>query len=258
MTTGKNEFIVLGSSSGLPQADRATAGYVLKAGESLSLIDCGGGVTSSFLKRGLDPLAIKRILVSHSHPDHCCELPLFIQLIYLSGRKEPLDIYLPSEFVEPFRAYMNATYLIAEKLPFEVRLIGCEDGFGFEDDISVTTVANNHLQGYAGLLEKLDLPNKMQCHSLRIEIGDQTIFYSADIGALDDIKNHLDGHSLVVLESTHIDLDQFFEFTQGISVGRYLISHLGRADESELIRVLSEKYGLGNLVIAEDGMTIEL
>ncbi|MCK4632997.1 MAG: hypothetical protein KAT79_06970, partial [candidate division Zixibacteria bacterium] len=74
----------------------------------------------------------------------------------------------------------------------------------------------------------------------------------------DDIKNHLDGHSLVVLESTHVDLDQFFEFAQEISVGRYLISHLGSADEIEQIKVLSEKYGLGNLLIAEDGMTIEL
>jgi ribonuclease BN (tRNA processing enzyme) len=258
MITNKNAFIVLGSSSGFPQADRATAGYVLKVGESLSLIDCGGSVTSSFLKRGFDPLAVKRIIVSHSHPDHCCELPLFIQLIYLSGRKEPLDIYLPSEFVKPFRAYMNATYLIAEKLPFEVRLVGCKDGFGFEDDISVTLVANKHLQGYSDLLEKLDLPNEMQCHSFRIEIGKQTIFYSADIGALDDIKNHLDGHSLVVLESTHIDLEQFFEFAQTITVGCYLISHLGSADEIGQIRVLSEKYGLGNLLIAEDGMTIEL
>ncbi|MCK4631867.1 MAG: ribonuclease Z, partial [candidate division Zixibacteria bacterium] len=231
MITTKNEFIVLGSSSGFPQADRATAGYVLKAGESLSLIDCGGGVTSSFLKRGLDPLAVKRILVSHSHPDHCCELPLFIQLIYLSGREEPLDLYLPSEFVEPFRAYMNATYLIAEKLPFEVRFVGYEDDFSFEDDISVKAVANNHLKGYADLIEKLNLPNEMQCYSLRIEVGDQTIFYSADIGTFDDIKNHLDGHSLVVLESTHVDLDQFFEFAQEISVGRYLISHLGSADE---------------------------
>ena len=90
-----NSFTLLGTSSGVPQASRANAGYLLKTGDSLSLIDCGGGVTSSFLRAGFDPLKIDRVFISHTHPDHCCELSLVIQMVYLAGRTEPLDVYLP-------------------------------------------------------------------------------------------------------------------------------------------------------------------
>ena len=55
-------FIVLGSSSGMPKANRACAGYALQVGGGLSVMDCGGGVCSSFLKAGLDPCDIERRL----------------------------------------------------------------------------------------------------------------------------------------------------------------------------------------------------
>ena len=258
MTVSENALIVLGSSSGLPQAERASAGYLLKAGQKLSLIDCGGGVTSSFLKRGFDPLEVRRVFISHTHPDHCCELPLFIQLLYLSDREEALDIFVPFEFAEPFRSYMNATYMIAEKLPFEIRLTGYDDGFNFKEDITVTAVANNHLKGYADLIEKLALPNRMQCHGFSIGIGDRTIFYSADVADLDDVRDHLDGHSVVIIESTHIDMEEFFEYAQEILVEQYIISHLGTEEEVRHIKILGRKYGLDNVVIAEDGMVLRL
>ncbi|MCF6334560.1 MAG: sigma 54-interacting transcriptional regulator [Spirochaetales bacterium] len=90
-------FYVLGSSSGLPSADKATSGYLLKNNDSLTLIDCGGGVTQSFLKRGFNPLNVDRICISHTHSDHVCELSLFLQLIYLHKRKRPLDLFLPEK-----------------------------------------------------------------------------------------------------------------------------------------------------------------
>ena len=115
-----DSFYVLGTSSGLPVADKATSGYLLKTDNSLTLIDCGGGVTQSFLKRGFDPLHVDKIIISHTHSDHVCELTLFLQLIYLHKRTNPLDIYLPEEFIEPFQNYLNAVYLLQEKMTFKI------------------------------------------------------------------------------------------------------------------------------------------
>ena len=251
-------FTILGSSSGMPQADRACAGYLLSIDNDLTLIECGGGVTSSFLRCRFDPLSVDRVFISHTHPDHCCELPLFIQMIYLSGRKDPLDIYLPDEFVEPFGAYLRAVYLIREKLPFELNLHGYTDGFVYEDRFRLRAIGNKHLKGYADFIEQLKLPNQMQCHSLRIDIGDKSLFYSADIGSFDDIRSHLDSVDIAVLELTHVDLDQFFDFAASSKVGRFVISHLGDPTENARLAMLSDKAGLDNLTFAHDGMTVEL
>jgi len=259
-----NSFTILGSSGGMPQPDRACAGYVLKAGESLSLIDCGGGVTSSFLRCGFKPLDVQRIFVSHTHPDHCCELPLFIQMIYLAGRKAPLDVYVPDEFVAPFGAWLRAVYVIQEKLPFELNVHGYRDGFVFDDGFTLKAIGNKHLAGYAEFIEKLRLPNQMQCHSFKIDLpssaaGDGgSLFYSADIGDFDDIKPHLDIVDYVVMELTHVDLEQFFATAPALSVGSFVISHLGDEAATADVVQLAEKAGLDNLRIAHDGMSLPL
>jgi len=253
-----DSFTILGSSSGMPQANRATAGYVLKVQDRLSLLDCGGGMCSSFVQCGFDPLAIERIFISHTHPDHVCELPLVIQMVYLAGRHEKLDIYVPSEFVRPLRAFLPAVYLIEEKLPFALNIIGYDEGRIFSEDFTLTAISNQHLKGYAEFIKELKLPNKMQCYSFELEYAGKSLFYSADVFSFADVKNHLDGKDYVVLESTHIDLNEFFEFAQTIRVGRYVITHLGTEDEVAEIIQRAQKARLDNLVIAVDGMELVL
>ena len=253
-----NKLVILGSASGVPQASRSSSGYLLKTGETLSLLDCGSGVTSSFLRRGYDPLRVDRIFISHTHPDHVTDLPLFIQLVYLKGRTGPLEVYLPPDFVRPFRSYLLSLYIVEEKLPFELNICGYEPGQLCENPVKLTAVANNHLEGYRELIEKLDLPNKMQCCSFDMVVDGKKLFYSADIATYDDVRSLLDGHDVVILESTHIDLNQFFEHAPTISVGKFVISHLGTDDEIQVLNEMAAKAGMDNLVTAVDGMEIQV
>jgi len=250
-------FTILGSSSGLPQAARSTAGYLLKHNGRLTMFDVGGGVTSSFLKRGHDPLLVDRIFISHTHPDHVCELPLFLQLIYLKGRQEPLELYLPEEFVEPFRNYIPALYLFPEKLTFELIIKGYKPGTVLDDSFKVDAIANTHLYGYAALIERLKLPNQMSCCSFVIECDQRRLMYSADIGSFDDIAENAGKCNIVIIESTHIDLDQFFQFAADSEVERFILTHLGDADEVRELNQMAEKYGVTNVTTAIDGLEIE-
>jgi len=255
----KNSITILGSSSGLPQAGRATSGYILKINESLSLIDCGGGVTSSFLKRGYDPSKIERIFISHTHPDHVCELSLFIQLTYLRGRTTPLELYLPEEFIVPFRLYLTSVYIIEEKLPFDLKFVAITNNFKYESDIfNLLAIPNNHLKGYDEYITTLGLPNKMQCYSFLISIGGKKILYSSDVASFDDIKKYLDGCDQVILESTHIDLNKFFAHAKTINVGQYIITHLGDNEQIREINRSAQEAGIDNLITAVDGLEIEI
>ena len=254
----KNSFTVLGSSSGFPQAGRSSSGYLLKVGDRLSLIDCGGGVTGSFLKTGADPLKVDRIFISHTHSDHVCELSLFIQLIYLNGRTDRLDVYLPSEFVEMFRQYLYAVYLWPERMPFELQLIGYESGFEFDNDFNLKAYDTNHLKKYARDIGGLDIPNKMQCHCFQLEIADKRLFYSADLGGFEDVTKYLNNNDYVIIETTHINIETFLSVSGKYNVGRYILTHLGSPAEVEQIRQAIGKSGLSNVSIAEDGLVLPL
>lgn len=252
------KFVILGSSSGLPQADRASSGYVLKIGESLSLFDCGGGVTQSFLKRGFDPLKVDKIFISHTHPDHVCEIPLFLQLIYLTKREKPIDIYLPDEYIEVLKNLLNANYMPPTKLPFELRFHPHTGDIYQFDDFSVQPIPNTHLKRYETLLKDLNLPNKMECFSFKIKTERSTLFHSADIGSFDDIVGHIDDCKTVIVESSHIDYDDFFKYAQDSKIDQFVITHIADENTPDKLSTEIKKRSLTNIMIAMDGMEIEV
>ncbi len=255
----QNIFTVLGSSSGQPQGGRACSGFALETGGSLSLIDCGGGVTSSFLRCGFDPMKVDRVFISHTHPDHVSDLPLFIQMVLLTRRANALDLFLPEEFVGPFEITMQAMYLLTDRYPMEVNLHGYKDGFVFEHGFRLVAIGNRHLTPLHDDIVRLGLVNKMQSHSFKIEIeGCKPLFYSADIDSLEDVKPHVTGCGQVLMELTHVDMEQFCSWANETEVERFVITHLGYPGEVEELRRKIKSAGLSNVELAEDGMKISI
>lgn len=252
-------FYVLGSSSGLPVADKATSGYLLKTGDSLTLIDCGGGVTQSFLKRGFNPLDVDRICISHTHSDHVCELSLFLQLIYLNQRTEPLDLYLPEEFIAPFRSYLQAVYLMEEKLPFQLNFHPICDGFILNNEkFKLQAILTDHLQGNKELIEKLNLPNKMLSFSFLINTNQRTLLYSSDLASLQPIEEQLHNLDYLLIETTHIEVEDLIRAVEGKNINQIIATHLGTKDEIRQYVSTAAQNGLDNIIVAIDGMEIQL
>jgi len=252
-------FTILGSSSGLPQARRACSGYVLQTGESLSLIDCGGGVTGSFLRQGFAPHKLDRVFISHTHSDHCCELSLVIQMLHVLRSERRLDVFVPDEFVRPFLTWLNAVYLFPRHVTPDLHLHGYADGFVYHDDgFDLTAIANQHLEKAAELIEQYNVPNRMQCHSFRITTTEKTLFYSADIAGWQDVSAHLNGLDYALIESTHLDLGEVLRHAQNSTDVKYVLTHLGNeAEVAELVRQIGNS-GLKNVVIADDGLRLSM
>ena len=254
-----NSFTILGSSSGLPQAGRACSGYVLQTGESLSLIDCGGGVTSSFLRCGFDPMKLDRIFVSHTHSDHCCELTLVIQMLHVLQSRRRLEIYVPDEFVRPLLAYLNAVYLFPQHVSPELHIQGYADGFQYNGPgFELAAIANQHLAKSADIIEQYDIPNRMQCHSFRIETEYGALLYSADVADFKELIPLLDRLTCAVVESTHIDLELLFEHTRKSDVREYVLTHLGNEAEVAALEQEILEAGVTNVKLASDGLRIPL
>ncbi len=255
-----NSFTILGSGSGLPQPDRACSGYLLKTGESLSLFDCGSGVLSSFLRCAFDPKKLDRVFISHAHSDHVSDLSMLIQMLHGLSVERRLDVFLPGEFVEPFEAYLNSVYLIRDRLRLDLVMREYTEGLVRDDDFMLTAIANSHIATpkFAAPIERNNLPNKMQSYSFKIEMGEKSVLYSADIGSFDDIVGHLSGVDIAVVEAAHIDMQHLFAYARESDVGQYVLTHLGNGEIlAQLQRQVADS-GLENVVFAEDGMRLEL
>jgi len=250
---------ILGSSAGMPQASRINSGYIVEYEGVAIQVDCGGGVSSAFRKAGLDPLKVEFVLISHAHPDHISDLPLYIQMQYLAGRKAPLPIFLPEELLEPLPAYFRSVYLPPERMPFKLEFLPVpEGGVITMGDATVRPIPNNHLRKYQPIIEEYKLKSKMQCYSYLFEIAGRKILYSADLGTENDILAFLKCLDLLVVESTHIDVGNLLDASIANNVRRVVLTHIAEEYDTEGAMMSARKMGYDNLSIAYDGMRIEL
>ena len=82
------------------------------------MIDAGEGVQQQLIRRGINPLRLRAVFISHLHGDHCFGLFPLIATLGLEGKRTPLDIYAPApmgDILEYHRRYFW------DDLPYEVK-----------------------------------------------------------------------------------------------------------------------------------------
>ena len=140
------KITIIGTSSGQATPSRNQAALLLEINDHVCLLDAGEGTTRAMLADSMDPNAVTSIIITHTHVDHCGGLAGLIQYMHLTGRTEPLSVYLPKETVEGIQTYLHAVYLINEKLSFSYTLHGWDSGIILEgDDCKVSVHLTHHL-----------------------------------------------------------------------------------------------------------------
>jgi ribonuclease Z len=84
---------LLGTGAGFSGPERTTTMLAFESGGHSVVVDCGGDAIQRLLASGLDPAGIEALIVTHEHPDHCAGFPLFMEKIWLSGRRHPIPVY---------------------------------------------------------------------------------------------------------------------------------------------------------------------
>ena len=94
---------LLGTGAGYSEPHRTTTMLALSHEDNLVIIDCGGDVIQRVLAAGLNPMSLKHMILSHEHPDHISGFPLFMEKIWLAGRRLSIPIYGPPEALDQAR-----------------------------------------------------------------------------------------------------------------------------------------------------------
>ncbi|OGC82635.1 MAG: hypothetical protein A2W07_09405 [candidate division Zixibacteria bacterium RBG_16_43_9] len=256
-----NRIVVLGSSSGMPDPERACSSILIEAGDKSYLIDAGEGCASSILRHKIDPFKIKQVFITHTHADHCIGIFMLVQMMHLLENKESIEIYLPEEAVFWFENMFDALYLFKEKLSCKFELKPITHDFLFKDEnLSLRAHLNRHLMSNKEFISEENLPNKMESYSFGLDLGGERIFYSSDIADLQDIENLIEEADLLFCESTHINVEELLELVKRKKVKKTILTHIPEeleVREDELIKTAKEME-YENLKFAFDGLRINL
>ena len=109
---------ILGNSSAKPTPKAHPSAQVVNLNEQYYLVDAGEGVQQQLIRRGINPLRLRAVFISHLHGDHCFGLFPLIATLGLEGKRTPLDVYAPApmgEILEYHRKYFW------DDLPYEVK-----------------------------------------------------------------------------------------------------------------------------------------
>lgn len=83
----------LGTGAAVSDPHRTTTMLAVENEGSLVAIDCGGDAVQRLMAAGADLDKLSALIITHEHADHVSGFPLFMEKIWLLGRREPLPVY---------------------------------------------------------------------------------------------------------------------------------------------------------------------
>ncbi len=84
---------LLGTGAAFSDPHRTTTMLAFTDDASTLVVDCGGDVVQRLLAAGIDLTTIQALILTHEHIDHVGGFPLFMEKIWLAGRRAPIPVY---------------------------------------------------------------------------------------------------------------------------------------------------------------------
>ena len=214
------QFIILGSSPGLPQLDKHLSSlYVCHQGTHL-LFDCGEGCSRQLLRYSLDKDLLDAIIFSHYYLDHFSGIFMLIQMLYLQQRQKTLHLYLP-EREDDFEALLNLQYTFRKRLSYRQVIHPMEDLPIHYHQFMIQST--NHLHGYSQIIQDLPLSNTMQSWAFQLGESPHRLVSTSDIQQTDCITSFLDCHTIII-DALHPEASQITSLAE-LPIPRVILTH---------------------------------
>ena len=213
---------LLGTGAAVSDPHRTTTMLAFATGKGLFAVDCGGDLIQRMLAAGLDPLRLDALVITHEHPDHVSGFPLFVEKMWLLGRRTPIPVVGPERALDVARR-LFATFNTDgwEGLPeLDYRPVSLEAGsLAWRDEaFTVTSSCVDHPVPTIGL---------------RIAAADGAVAaYSCDTSPTEAVVDLARGADVLVHEATghqpgvHSSAEDAAEAARRAGAGRLLLVHL--------------------------------
>src|SRR4030042_3289495 len=136
----------LGTSSGIPVAERHFTSILLECQDRAILLDAGDGTIRQLIRWYDDSSYVETIIISHTHADHAAGLFSILQWMHLSKRREKLTLCLPHPFFKDISTLFDAFWIDQKKWSFPFNIIELKEGQEIQNGpVFFIPVSNSHL-----------------------------------------------------------------------------------------------------------------
>lgn len=246
------KFSFLGTSHGVPAADRFTTCNVLEVGENLYIFDAGAPVAKLLLERGADMKNVKAFFCSHFHGDHIDGGVNLLNLIDWYYKEASIDAFLPDHVSERVLRIYGSECEDAYFVDGRVRMHVIQPGVIFDDGvIRVTAIPVKHIVH----------PEK-RSYAFAIEAEGKHILFTGDLSHEPDEKDfpriafeqHFD---LILTECAHFTVERLGACMDRVDADYFAVGHIFPLTKIPQIEALAPKHSF-KLLIPNDGDEVEL
>lgn len=245
------ELQIVGCWAPYPRTGEACNGYLIKAGQTTCLLDCGHGVMSC-LGKYIDPLEINLVVISHFHPDHYVDLHALRHLLraarYQGKTVGPVDLFIPEHPQEQYQ-YWQAV-----------------------PEFTVYPIHPSARVALPGLnIEFYPASHPLPSYSLKFWTGNASIYYSSDTSAREEMWEQAEGADIFLGEASllaqdgelahelgHMTTEHLARGALKARPGLLIATHLWPGFDSTILMQEIQSIYTGPAVLAYCGLSISI
>lgn len=242
----------LGTSHGVPAADRYCASYMIESGKDVYLVDAGAPVADLVLRQGREITDVRAIFTTHIHGDHTAGIYHIADLVNWYYKTHSMDIYIPEQ--ECIDALKNLILVCAPKCSLHedrlrFRLIDPKCDYK-DENVTVSFIPTKHM------------PEPHLSNSILVTEGNKKILFGGDFShklAKADVPKIIEEEEIdaFVCEMAHFDADDIRPYLERCKAKDVYFTHVFRLEKYEAIKEMAK--GLPcRIHTPNDGDVIEL
>lgn len=219
----------LGTSHGVPAANRYCQSMLIETGEAGYIVDAGAPVMECLLRMGYDLKKIKAVFITHMHGDHTFGIFGLLSLAEWYFKEMDLDAYFPDqEGIDTVRNFLRTLGLNGCE---RVRMHRMESGRVWQDEkIAVSAFPTAHLKN--GL-----------SYGYLLEAEGKKLYISGDLdGNAVDYPAFLDEEAVdaFVVECAHFPAEQLIGRLRNCKARRVIVVHVWPLSKYEVLRAAAD------------------
>jgi ribonuclease BN (tRNA processing enzyme) len=242
----------IGTSHGVPAADRYCSCAMIESGNSVYFIDGGAPMIDELLRHGRHPDEVRAVFNTHVHGDHTAGFYHFADLIDWYYKKASVDMYIADQpYIDALKNLIKAgnphTELTSDRLRFHLN----DPKVAYEDEnIKVEFILTKHL------LEPY------HSYSILVSEGDKKVLFSGDFSQQlerADVPKLLaeEELDLFVCEMAHFGTEHIRPYLDSAKAKKIAFTHVFPLAKYEKIAQMSKELTIP-VITPNDNDTIEI